>query len=429
MRGRPRHVAAIGRATAEALGGADLVPAVSTQEGLLEALPRPAGRVLFAGAEDARPLLAERARRRRGGALPHAEAAAGGLPSRRRRGRARVRVRGGGVRRARPDRARDLDRAADNRRGTRRRRQNPRRGADARRRRPPRGAPGMVITFLTDFGLSDDFVGVCHGVMKRIAPESPVIDITHGIPPQAVLQGALVLANTVPYMPEGVHLAVVDPGVGGGRRPLALRDASGRLYVGPDNGLLIPAAEANGGVAEARELTNPDYALPSVSRTFHGRDLFAPAAAHLSKGVDLAELGPPVATDALVRLDLPVPVVGDDPHARDDPLRRHVRERPAQPDARAPRARRRRARHDRRARRRPGPLLRGRGTHVRRHASRRPPAVRGQLPEHLARDQPRQRSGDPQSPRRPRARDRPRAGSSREKEGRPCRCYRARTSL
>ena len=85
----------------------------------------------------------------------------------------------------------------------------------------------MVITFLTDFGLSDDFVGVCHGVMKRIAPESPVIDITHGIPPQAVLQGALVLANTVSYMPEGVHLAVVDPGVGGGRRPLALRDAAG----------------------------------------------------------------------------------------------------------------------------------------------------------------------------------------------------------
>jgi S-adenosyl-L-methionine hydrolase (adenosine-forming) len=169
----------------------------------------------------------------------------------------------------------------------------------------------MVITFLTDFGLSDDFVGVCHGVMKRIAPESPVIDITHGIPPQAVLQGALVLANTVPYMPEGVHLAVVDPGVGGGRRPLALRDAAGRLYVGPDNGLLIPATEANGGVVEARELTNSDYALPSVSRTFHGRDLFAPAAAHLSKGVDLAELGPPVALDALVRLDLPQPVVGE----------------------------------------------------------------------------------------------------------------------
>ena len=88
-------------------------------------------------------------------------------------------------------------------------------------------------------------------MIKRIAPDVEVIDITHGIPPQAVLQGALVLANTVSYMPEGVHLAVVDPGVGGGRRPLALRDAAGRLYVGPDNGLLIPATEANGGVVEA----------------------------------------------------------------------------------------------------------------------------------------------------------------------------------
>jgi S-adenosylmethionine hydrolase len=169
----------------------------------------------------------------------------------------------------------------------------------------------MVITFLTDFGLSDDFVGVCRGVMKRISPQTEVIDITHGIPPQAVLQGALVLANTIPYMPEGVHLAVVDPGVGGSRRPLALRDAAGRLYVGPDNGLLIPAAEANGGVAEAHELANPDYARSSVSRTFHGRDLFSPAAAHLANGVALAELGPPLDPDALVRLDLPEPTVGE----------------------------------------------------------------------------------------------------------------------
>jgi S-adenosylmethionine hydrolase len=169
----------------------------------------------------------------------------------------------------------------------------------------------MFISFLTDFGLTDDFVGVCHGVIKRIAPEAHVIDITHGIPPQAVLQGALVLANTVPYMPEGVHLAVVDPGVGGVRRPLALRDESGRLYVGPDNGLLIPAAERSGGIAEARELANPAYALPSVSRTFHGRDLFAPAAAHLAAGVALAELGPPVDPEALVRLDLPQPEVGE----------------------------------------------------------------------------------------------------------------------
>src|SRR5689334_1215871 len=110
--------------------------------------------------------------------------------------------------------------------------------------------------------------------MKRIAPDAEVIDITHGIPPQQVLQGALVLRNTLPYMPAGVHLAVIDPGVGGHRRPLALRDAEGRLYVGPDNGLLIPAAEEFGGVKEAHALANPNYALQPVSRTFHGRDLF-----------------------------------------------------------------------------------------------------------------------------------------------------------
>jgi S-adenosylmethionine hydrolase len=166
------------------------------------------------------------------------------------------------------------------------------------------------ITFLTDFGLQDDFVGTCHGVMKGIAPEVEIIDITHGIPPQGVLQGALTLANALPFMPEGVHLAVVDPGVGGSRRALALRDGQGRIHVGPDNGLLIPAVEKLGGIAEAHELTNPKYALESVSRTFHGRDLFSPAAAHLALGAPLAELGPPIDPDALARLELPQPQVG-----------------------------------------------------------------------------------------------------------------------
>jgi S-adenosyl-L-methionine hydrolase (adenosine-forming) len=166
------------------------------------------------------------------------------------------------------------------------------------------------ITFLTDFGLQDDFVGTCHGVIHGIAPDAQIIDITHGIPVGAVLQGALVLENTVPYMPVGVHLAVVDPGVGGSRRPLALRDAEGRLYVGPDNGLLLRAAERTGPVAQAHELANPEYALPNVSRTFHGRDLFSPAAAHLALGVELADLGPPIAADALVRLEVPQPELG-----------------------------------------------------------------------------------------------------------------------
>src|SRR3954447_16996857 len=101
----------------------------------------------------------------------------------------------------------------------------------------------MFITFLTDFGLEDDFVGTCHGVMKRLAPQVEIIDVTHGIRPGRVLQGALALANALQYMPVGVHLAIVDPGVGSSRRPLALKDAEGRIYVGPDNGLLLPAAD------------------------------------------------------------------------------------------------------------------------------------------------------------------------------------------
>jgi S-adenosylmethionine hydrolase len=168
----------------------------------------------------------------------------------------------------------------------------------------------VFVTFLTDFGLSDDFVGTCHGVIKRIAPEVQILDITHGIPPRAVLQGALVLANTVPYMPVGVHLAVVDPGVGGIRRPVALRDTEGRLYVGPDNGLLLPAAE-RAGIVDACELTNDAYWLESISRTFHGRDIFSPVAAHLASGVEIHELGLPLDPEALVRLDLPEPAFGD----------------------------------------------------------------------------------------------------------------------
>jgi hypothetical protein len=168
----------------------------------------------------------------------------------------------------------------------------------------------VVITFLTDFGLQDDFVGTCHGVMAGIAPEAQVIDVTHGVRPGHVLQGALVLAHALPYMPMGVHLAVVDPGVGGGRRALALRDGEGRLHVGPDNGLLLPAADRFGGVAAAHELANSEYSLQPVSRTFHGRDLFAPAAAHLAAGVPLEELGPPIDRDQLVRVEIPEPEVG-----------------------------------------------------------------------------------------------------------------------
>jgi S-adenosylmethionine hydrolase len=137
-----------------------------------------------------------------------------------------------------------------------------------------------------------------------------VIDITHGIPPQHVLQGALVLANTLPYMPAGVHVAVVDPGVGGERKPLAFRGGDGRLYVGPDNGLLLVAADRLGGIEEAVEIVNEDYMLTPVSRTFHGRDVFSPAGAHLATGVELRELGPALDPAGLARLELPVAQIG-----------------------------------------------------------------------------------------------------------------------
>jgi S-adenosylmethionine hydrolase len=166
-----------------------------------------------------------------------------------------------------------------------------------------------VVTFLTDFGLQDDFVGTCHGVIARIAPEARVIDLTHGIPPQAVLQGALVLANATPYLPVGVHLAVVDPDVGGNRRAVAIRTTDGRLFVGPDNGLLLLAADAIG-IEAAHELTEPLYRLPQVSHTFHARDIFAPAAAHLAAGVPIDELGAAVDPGGLVRLAVPAPEVG-----------------------------------------------------------------------------------------------------------------------
>jgi S-adenosylmethionine hydrolase len=165
------------------------------------------------------------------------------------------------------------------------------------------------VTFLTDFGLQDDFVGTCHGVIARIAPDARVIDVTHGIPPQAVLQGAVVLRNTTPYMPVGVHLAVVDPDVGGNRRAVAVGTNDGRTFVGPDNGLLMLAADGCG-VTAAHELTERRYHLDQVSHTFHARDVFAPAAAHLAAGVPLAELGPALNPSELVRVTVPDPEVG-----------------------------------------------------------------------------------------------------------------------
>ena len=166
-----------------------------------------------------------------------------------------------------------------------------------------------VITFLTDFGLEDDFVGTCHGVIATIAPEARVIDVTHGIGAQAVLAGGLVLRATTAYMPVGIHLAVVDPDVGGNRRAVAVATKDGRIFVGPDNGLLTLAADPLG-VAAAHEITDERYRLPNVSKTFHARDIFAPAAAHLAAGVPISDLGAAVDPATLVRVAVPEPEVG-----------------------------------------------------------------------------------------------------------------------
>lgn len=171
-------------------------------------------------------------------------------------------------------------------------------------------APARPIVFLTDYGLHDEFVGVCHGVIARIAPDCRVIDLTHSVPPQDVTRGAIILADAVPYMPpDAVYLGVVDPGVGTGRRGVALETSSGNVLVGPDNGLLSLAAERLGGVTRAVEIRSPRVLLTPVSATFHGRDVFAPAAAHVATGTPLRELGPEVDRSDLVVLSLPRPKV------------------------------------------------------------------------------------------------------------------------
>jgi S-adenosylmethionine hydrolase len=173
--------------------------------------------------------------------------------------------------------------------------------------------PGMpVIGFLSDFGL-DGAAATCKGVMLSICRDAQIIDISHTVRKYAIGDGAFVLASALPYLPVGHHVAVVDPGVGTSRRPVALRTARGDELLGPDNGLLIPAADALGGVTEARTLANADLWLSSASSTFHGRDLFAPVAARLAAGeATFAAVGPMLDLESLVRLARPRPEVGPD---------------------------------------------------------------------------------------------------------------------
>jgi S-adenosylmethionine hydrolase len=161
-----------------------------------------------------------------------------------------------------------------------------------------------TVSFLSDFGTVDEFVGVVHSVLRDLAPHARVVDLTHGVPPFDVRAGSLALARAIGYVASGVVLAVVDPGVGSARRGIAVEVAGGEgVLVGPDNGLLAPAVALAGGAERAVELTNSDHRLPAPGATFAGRDIFAPAVAHLCNGGELTDLG------ALVDADLLVPGV------------------------------------------------------------------------------------------------------------------------
>jgi S-adenosylmethionine hydrolase len=163
-----------------------------------------------------------------------------------------------------------------------------------------------TITFLSDYGPGDEYVGVVHGVIATIAPRTRVIDLGHGVPPQDVRTGSRRLARAVPYTPPGIHLAVVDPGVGTERRAVAVRTPD-RVFVGPDNGLLFPAAES---ATEAREITNSRFRLEPVSATFHGRDIFGPVAAHLANGEPFDRVGDEIDPASLQRLPALTPSPG-----------------------------------------------------------------------------------------------------------------------
>ncbi|MGH2698576.1 MAG: SAM hydrolase/SAM-dependent halogenase family protein [Actinomycetota bacterium] len=173
-------------------------------------------------------------------------------------------------------------------------------------------AQHSIVTFLSDYGLQDEFVGVCRGVMLGIKSDLRIIDIHHNILRQDVRHGAIVLQQSIKYMPDGVHLAVVDPAVGTERRAVAIETRHGNIFVAPDNGLVIPAVNESGGVRAAYLLANRSLMLSPMSATFHGRDVFAPAAAHIANGVELKEFGPELPSDELARLEVPIAWTHDD---------------------------------------------------------------------------------------------------------------------
>lgn len=169
-----------------------------------------------------------------------------------------------------------------------------------------------LITFLSDFGLKDEWVGICKGVIKSIAPEAQVVDLSHLVSDYDVREGAFLLFASLPYLPAGIHLAVVDPRVGTERKGLIIEVKRGDLLVGPDNGLLIPAAKRLGGISKVATIENEKYLLTPASATFHGRDVFAPVAGYLSLGVPLEEFGPPVKRVFLAGSPWPEPKIFSD---------------------------------------------------------------------------------------------------------------------
>ena len=157
-----------------------------------------------------------------------------------------------------------------------------------------------LVTFMTDFGLRDPSAGVLSGVVLAMTPDARTLDLTHAIPPYDVEAGAEALVESLVHLPVGAHVAVVDPGVGTQRRPIAIRCVRGDILIGPDNGLLLPAAKALGGIAAVVVLDDERWWGPSRSHTFHGRDLFAPVAAHVASGVPFGDLGSPLDASLLV---------------------------------------------------------------------------------------------------------------------------------
>lgn len=175
--------------------------------------------------------------------------------------------------------------------------------------RIPRAQSRPFVSMLTDWGARDPSAAICHGVVLSITPEALIVDISHEIEKFNIRHGALMLWCALPFLPIGAHMAVVDPGVGTKRRPIAIETARGDYLVGPDNGLLLPGADRLGGIMRVHVIDNIQYRLPVLTSTFHGRDLFAPAAAHLALGVPLESIGPEIDAGELVGIDWPPVVV------------------------------------------------------------------------------------------------------------------------